>query len=325
MGNDYIQDPKVAFIQRSVDTPSMIRSYFPNWSEDESSVICHEGHDTKPSLHISPDGKAYCHGCGFKSGGIVDFLAKIEGLDYNEAKDMLYDDLVDAVPDSLVLACEKLMVKYPVAVDYLLSMRGLTAETVAKYRLGFDVATDRVVIPIFDQFRTCVNMRLIGYHNNHKMKAINVRNKGEIRVYPEQFIMLTRRVLLVEGEWDCLVARQMGLPAFTWTGGASNWNEKYENLFKDKAVFILYDRDAAGKAGAKMCAERLKNIAQHVEILTPPKTKGKDISDWAKVRSGAVWLERTKVMISTYKFPKKSLRKNYCPHCGQEVKNTKRS
>lgn len=318
MGN--VSDPKVAFIQRTVDCLTIIRSYFPEYDVAKGLVMCHNGHDNKPSLHISVDGRAYCHGCGFKAGGIVDFVSKIEDIEYNETKKMLYNDLVKGVPDSLVEAYHVCLLKQNDAMKYLLSSRKLLPATIEDARLGYEPASSRILIPVFDQFKTCVNIRRIGWLESHEEKSLNLNGKGQARLYPEDKAVLSRRLLLCEGEWDCLVAQQCGLPAVTWTNGANGWNEKFEYFFAGKAVWVLYDNDRAGIAGAKACFNRLKSLAVHVEIVTPPKLKGKDISDWYKQKAGVSFLQGIERVIRQYKFPEAEKQKCYCPHCGQEIK-----
>ena len=318
MGN--VTDPKVAFIQRTVDCGVIIQSYFPEYNPEKGLVMCHNGHDQKASLHISPDGRAFCHGCGFKAGGIVDFVSKMEDLEYNETKNMMYQDLVNGVSDSLVEAYHKLLDQHPDVMKYLLSERKLLPDTIKRARIGYEPPSSRVLIPIFDQFKTCVNIRRMGWLPDHDNKALNLDDRGQIRLYPEDKIVMTRRLLLCEGEWDCLIAQQYGMPAVTWTGGANNWNEKFEGFFKGKAVWILYDTDSAGKRGAKMCYERLVDLAVHVEIVKPPKMKGKDISDWNKHAPGRKFLQRLSDLIKAFKFPRGLATKKYCPLCGQEIK-----
>lgn len=303
-----IKDPKVSFIETHADIPGILNSYFPR----DRPTLCPFHDDHKASLQLYENGGAHCFGCGFHANNIVDLVAKMEDLDFIQTREMLYGEIVDAIPESLVMACHKKLTRE--AKEYLQD-RNITLGIIKEFKIGYEPATKRITIPVYDQFGTCVNVRRMGWLKSHKEKAINMKGHGEIRLFPENRIVKERRLLLVEGEWDCLVGRANGLPACTWTGGASSWNGKHEYLFRNKAVWILYDHDEAGRKGADQAIKVLKELTPHWTCLAPlSRVKGSDLSNWLRVLPERV--QRLKYDIESFKFPKREKRMKVCPMCG---------
>jgi len=92
------------------------------------------------------------------------------------------------------------------------------------------------------------------------------------------------KVVLTEGEKDCLVARSLGLPAVTNTGGALCWRDEWSTLLTGRLVFIVYDRDRAGVAGSKKVARSLRAVGCSVVVVRLPlpfrPTHGADVADF---------------------------------------------
>lgn len=312
-----IKDPLVTYIEANADIQSIIGSYFPDWMDISQNVLCpfHDDNKTR-SLHVSPSGKGYCHGCGHKIRDVIDLVSQMEGCERNEAKRILYADITKAIPDSEVEAYVRNLWKNNRALKWLRTERNLLDSTIRDYKIGYEPRAKRITIPIYDQFGCCVNIRRMGWLKNQKQKALNVKGRGEVRLYPERDVVLNRKLVLVEGEWDCLVAKQFGLPAVTWTGGANSWNKKYENMFKDKIVWICYDGDKAGEDGAELANEELFRIASHRFVVL--HNDNKDITDWSFKYPNN--LSTLALEINSFKNPKWKKNKQYCPYCGQEIK-----
>jgi DNA primase len=316
-----VKDPKLAFLSANLDIPGMIGSWFPDWNPSigGSLVVCPFHNDTKGSLNISEDGRAYCHGCGWKARNIADLFAKMEGFPYTRARDMLMASAIDAVPDEQIRAFERCLAKNTKAMRYLLEKRNLSEEIISAFRLGYDPHDKRIAIPILDQFGYCRNIRRMGWLKEHKSKALNLKGRGETRLFPEHKIILERRLLLVEGEFDCLVGRAFGLPAVTWTGGAGSWSEEHEHFFKGKYVMVWYDNDSPGHTGANSAKDQLLGLALHTyKVVWPRGTKsGRDMTDVSLEKPGRLAFVRDQ--IASFKFPPRSAVVRTCPCCGGEV------
>lgn len=119
-------------------------------------ALCPFHNERTPSFLISPSRQTYhCFGCN-RGGDILSFIEEIEGIDFSGALKILADkagveltrekagskelkDERDALYRALELASkfyEAVLPKFPEAVAYLKN-RGLTDETIAKFRVGF--------------------------------------------------------------------------------------------------------------------------------------------------------------------------------------------
>ena len=320
-----IKDKMVSFLEARLDMEKLIRTYFPDWQPD-GMVVCPFHDDTKASLHISPEGKAKCHSgqCGWSASNIIDLFSKIEGIPYPKARDILYNMVVSTIPYSRVSAYQDHLRSTKKVKSYIYR-RGFTLSSITHYELGYDLRTKRITIPIYDQFNWCVNIRKMGWTKKQRdvAKALSTKGYGKVRLYPENKIINEKRIVLVGGEWDMLIGRQMGLPTATWTGGEGAYNDEFSWLFEDKIVFILYDNDEAGRAGAEKQYEKISKVADWVEECMPLSHKGKDLSDWY-IKDHAV-VESFVDHVLNFELPKVKRTKKVkrCPCCGQIIKEVK--
>ena len=80
---------------------------------------------------------------------------------------------------------------------------------------------------------------------------------GKARLYLVEAMATEGPIYIMEGELDCLLARQMGLNAVTNTAGASSWKTKWNQYFRGRDVVVCYDGDEAGRKGAANVSSRL--------------------------------------------------------------------
>lgn len=320
-----ILDPKVEYITAHADIRGIVTSYFPEW-EPDGLVPCPFHNDTKASLHINPTGKAYCHagGCGAQAKDIVALVAQLDNMTQREVRDALYREIVNALPESQVRAFHRRLMREKPAIKYLTKDRNISLAVLEEFRIGLDPTDLRITVPIVDMFGSCVNMRRIKWHGSNGVcdeKVINIKGRGEIRLFPEPCLVTERRIVLCEGELDCLCARSHGLPGVTWTGGCGNWNIKYEKLFKGKAVWVAYDLDKAGVAAGLEVVKALESIATFAKGVNPPHCfppENKDLTDWSF--NMPKWFPKMEKTLKLYKFPRGKTKAKICPHCGQEMK-----
>lgn len=87
------------------------------------------------------------------------------------------------------------------------------------------------------------------------------------------------RLYLCEGVIDTLTLLEAGFPA-VGVPGAANFKPSWVERFREKNVFVAFDADAAGEAGAaKVIALLAKSGVEAHRLRIPP---GKDINDWMK-------------------------------------------
>ena len=322
-----MQDSMADFIASKLDVPDLVRGWFPGYVAD-GMVTCPHHDDKNASLHISTEGKALCHGCGWKACNVIDLYAKMEGGIYSDARRVLYEQVVHAIGVDIVGVFQTRLAYHKPALTYL-DERGITPGTTSQFRLGYDPHTKRIAIPIFDQFNTCINMRLMAFHKS-KFKAINTKGHGEVRLYPEWLAMKEDKLLLVEGEWDCLIGRQLRLPTVTWTGGAGSWNHNYDWLFKGKNVMVMYDNDAAGVVGTHNTVNKLVKVANMTTTQLVPKEAGKDLNDWLLADGFSASLNNFVKRFNSWNPPFNQVQEvetkpGYCPACGRRYEDETKS
>lgn len=228
------------------------------------------------------DGCYLCHRCGEK-GSWSQLTQKIGGEKYIplESKPQLYlpapKPVLNLEPSKALIYHQQLPSRI---IEYLTgSQRGLTQNTINQFQLGWD--GDSITIPIYDQLGKLTNIK----HRRDPLKAeggklwsepgsaaalfnISVLNK------PQEFVVIT------EGEFDAMIGTQYGFPAVSGTGGAGTFKPEWVQHFDEVTkVYICYDTDEAGVAGAKRTASLLGDKA--LIIALPPSGEDKvDLTDY---------------------------------------------
>lgn len=275
---------------------------------DEYRFLCPFHGDTNPSANWNVrTGLWKCQVCG-KGGSPIDFLME-KGLDYKaaltevgraagmEAPGYSNGAAAPAAPaiasttkgkmtEEKVKGWHEAALRNGELMRWFEEHRGYTAETVAHYQLGWD--GQRVTIPVRDEAGKLVNVRR--YLRNAtaeqgKMLPLLAGAGPDVttRLFPMDPVM-PDEVLLVEGEWDAMIARQHGIEGvMTVTIGAGNWNPTWTPLLTDRTVVIAYDNDDTGRKGAARVAKILTSADQstRVRILQIPNLPAKgDLTDF---------------------------------------------
>jgi len=124
----------------------------------------------------------------------------------------------------------------PYALQLLQRDRGLTEESIRKWRLGFIQGT--VTIPIPDITGKLANLK---FHK--KWSTEYAKNQ----LFPwEAVIKPNPVVVIVEGEFDMMICRQNGINAVTQTFGANTWSDEFSKFFRSKTTYLAYDNDGPG-------------------------------------------------------------------------------
>lgn len=209
--------------------------------------------------------KAYV---GVKTG--IDFderKKQTQGGEYHRAKREAADEM-PPIPPKKIEKWHEMLLNNPMQLKYLKDDRGLTIETIKKHMLGYD--GERITIPIYNDKGDIVNVRKYLKGGKGKDKMISyAEGYGAARLFPLQSLQ-HKDVMVNEGEWDAMLAEQMGFHSFTVTGGAGTWEEEFTELLRDKNVVICYDIDKAGKQGANRVAHEILEVANSVKILILP-------------------------------------------------------
>lgn len=324
--NMKLDDKMADYILAKIDSEPIIKSMFPDWNRYNTNVKCHVHDETKASLHIDLDGKAHCFGCKWSAINIIDLYAKFHGKTYQEARDELYDMVVDAIPNAKVESFVRALQKNKAAMSYLTQTRRLEPWVISTYMLGYDPNTKRITIPNIDQYGACINIRYLDFERRKetKFKMLNEKGHGEARLYPEWIMGKENKVLLVEGEIDSLTGIQLGVPTVSWTSGATSWNQKYDWMWRGKAVVVRYDADSAGKEGMGIVVKNLERLKVSFEVWDPPGLTGKlpkkDLNDWfVHYGNGGtfkMWWSGLSGQLAKLELPKQ---RGVCPTCGRAL------
>ncbi|OUN01369.1 MAG: hypothetical protein BAA04_07060 [Firmicutes bacterium ZCTH02-B6] len=283
-------------------------------SGPERTALCPFHDDRHDSLGVNVvNGLWICYACGAQ-GDVIEYHRRRYGLEWKEAVEDLARMVGSAggrqlknghppksneppknepppIPEEEVLRYHQALLAYPTAMAFLLNKKGLTEETIRRYQLGID-DDKRITIPIRDETGAVRNLRR--YHPTRTPKMLPYKEGyGEARLFPIAALE-SEQLVLCEGEWDCLLARQIGLPAICHTGGANTWKDHWTPLFKGKFVTIVYDNDQAGRDGAARVARALAPVAAEVRVVTlPVEQEHEDFSDWVLKYGGTIeqWRE----------------------------------
>lgn len=191
------------------------------------------------------------------------------------------------------------------AFEYLRETRGLSLETIEKHQLGWADGglTEHLLgkghqlgdllrsgLTKEDQTDFHVNKIAIPYHRYGSVITIRGKDmEGKYRGLPGSKSPLfntdachkSDRVVICEGEFDCLVMEQMGFDA-VGVPGATTWQDGWTSLMDEaQTVFICFDMDKAGQAGAEKTALKIGSKARVVQLPeeTLPNGDMADISD----------------------------------------------
>jgi len=161
-----------------------------------------------------------------------------------------------------------------------LADRGLTAETLATYRIA--ERGREIVLPSLRDGEL-IAVKYLGIDRPSGKKSIRVEKDCEPALFGWQAIPDTARgVTVTEGEIDALSAFQMGFPAlsvpFGGGGGAKQqWIEhEFERLERFDTIYLALDNDQAGQQAT---AEIVERLGAHRCMVVSIPAPHKDLND----------------------------------------------
>jgi DNA primase len=274
-------------------------------------------HDDSPSFTIYPTGTYYCFGCE-KWGDALKFLIEFKDWTNKEAMEYLGEDYkIPKVDKNKVIKVSntsktwpflydvaeqyhQFLLKTPGAISYFHG-RGLTDETISKYKLGytdgnvlsFQMAEDYIlgieIGLITKDGRECLSHRvtipnlldrkqadfLIGRTvTNDSVKYLGVRLVKPVMGFYE--LRYSNNLMIVEGQLDGLLLRQWGYPAVVL--GGTHLTKYNCLLFEGKRVIIVPDNDPPGMKAANSLKDAFGDRAM---ILDYSELGVKDVSELA--------------------------------------------
>jgi DNA primase len=287
-----------ALIERDLGYPVRREGRWFKW-------ICPFHDDRKtPSLGVAGN-RWKCFGCG-SSGDAIDWLRKREGLTFREACRQL--DSIDLVPTSkraaprqspsssasaaawqdqaldVVSACQATLQSDVAArARAWLDQRGLTKDTVMRWRLGFNPRDQKlcglrvprgIVIP-------CLAAGQIWYLKVRRASGqakYSQVSGGQVALFGSDTIANHEAVVVTEGEFDAMLLHQEAgdlVGVVTLGSAAARLPDAWvPYLLGVQRLLVAYDTDAVGAQGAA----RWESVSPRAQRIVP--LSGKDVTDF---------------------------------------------
>lgn len=292
-----------------------------------TKCMFHEG-DHEASFTVYPNGTYFCFGCDVW-GDAVTFLVQYKNMSFDEAVAFVGADYKLRSADKPAVIKVKntfdtykfihfvaeqyhqFLMTMPGALQYL-EKRGLTMETIEKYKLGytdgrvlnltwvweqqlaleiglinkngFELLSHRITIPNLteDGYSDFIIGRTV---TNDKIKYLGARINKPIHGFYE--CRNSPILFLAEGQFDQLSLRQWGYPAAV-VGGTHLTRQNLE-LLRDKKIIIVPDLDESnvGMQAAQRIQSQLGEncfILDYSELKNPGEKL--DISSLAETKGG---------------------------------------
>ena len=254
----------------------------------EVQVLCPFPHgytqDGKPiyekhaSASINTEtGLFHCFTC---SEGLneIQFISKVQGISLKEAT-LLLDQLENHVSDDWLFYKENLH-NNPERLQTLLDM-GFSKKVLEDCEIGY--TNDGIMSVPVKMYGVLMDVRT--YCPGQKPKWKSQKDALANLIVPfDLWVNDSRPTVLCAGEKDMLLARSVGYNAITVTGGERAVPKYFKSYFKGKDIFIVYDNDDTGKAGARNVAYFLKEAGANAYICEDHHKvcveKGEDFYDF---------------------------------------------
>jgi hypothetical protein len=167
-------------------------------------------------------------------------------------------------------------------LGYLLTDRGLSLEIIRRNALGWD--GEAFALPVAD-VRTgeIVNLRRRRWPQPWPdgSRYRGLRGRGSA-LYPS--VPTSGPLLLCAGEFDALVGRRHGLPAFTSTSGSgTRWRAEWNDRVVGRRVAVVFDADPREEAQAESRAAQLREAGADAWAVRLSRTglgPKQDLTDW---------------------------------------------
>lgn len=176
-----------------------------------------------------------------------------------------------------------LAIKYndalPPRIRTYLSARGIPEPMIDLHLLGWNGW--RITIPIPNRDGDISSFRLAKDPDDARPDPKMLSQLGaKAELYGwESILKKPSEIVICEGEFDRLVLEANGFPAVTSTAGAAGFRPEWAAEFGDiPNVYVCFDRDNAGRAGAAMVAGLIP-CAELVELPEEVGTGG-DVTDF---------------------------------------------
>jgi 5S rRNA maturation endonuclease (ribonuclease M5) len=189
----------------------------------------------------------------------------------------------EAVNTAMVDAWAMNLMGEEAALDEIVGLRGLTSDTLKRFKIGWDRDKHVFTIPVYAPDGELWNVRRYTPRPKGDTKIWGLTGRNTPQLYPSNQLVHDT-IIICEGEWDAIATIQAGYAAITRTGAATVWKAEWNELFRGKLVYICHDADETGAEANKRVARAVSKVAADVRIVELPyaveKKHGKDLSDF---------------------------------------------
>jgi hypothetical protein len=171
------------------------------------------------------------------------------GGSYNKPEKKMVDDMASSLWEN------------ENALHYLRHERAFSDDTIKHFNLGYRQDYDAIAIPIMKNGEVVnVKYRFLEPEKHNNTKYIGTRG-CEVWLYNEDGLSMAKkkgRLLIVEGEFDCMSAWQRGMTnCVSPASGKDSYSTWVELVDAIPEVYIAYDNDKAGKTAGYKLAEKI--------------------------------------------------------------------
>lgn len=287
-----------AYVIEKVNPDDYYAARFKDWHPRIRGNVscCFHSDGSRPNLAIGlKNGGARCHSttCAKRIGNIVHFEAERLGIKESLAARRLYREFIRPVVSAKML--NQFRENLAENSSYILKIKkemGLTYRSIRRFQLGLDTKSNRITIPVYDQFKQCINVRFYRLPSERtdkdEAKLYNLKGYGGADLFPwteASSYLLSGPVFVMGSEKEAMLAIQDGYNAISSTAGEDKWEPEWDSVVRNREVCLVLDVDAGGDAARKRVEPLVAVCAKSVYSLKLPfRHKRKDRKDYADWR-----------------------------------------
>ena len=155
--------------------------------------------------------------------------------------------------------------------------RGLTEEVILKFRIGFDIESNAITFPVWDEHNNLIGIT----RRNVSNKFFHIPENMGKPIYLLNFVINENitDVVVCESQLDALKCWTWGIPAIALLGTGTKKQYNILNKCGIRFYHLALDGDLAGEHGVKRFVENIRNDV-FVDIIQIPQNK--DVNDLSK-------------------------------------------
>lgn len=278
-----------------------LKQYMPDYLSDKFHItnvrrnfpcpVCGQGYKTPCAAYDSRTDRVKCFSCGW-NGDVIDLVSACENVSTAEAAKLISERYGNGLPNkaqATIAIKEKEEQSEQDFSEYIehcsqsaeavtfFNGRGLSAETVKRFNLGFDETRNEAIIPYGKDW-------YIARRNYDTDGGKYHIPKGSSRPYPYNAKRLIERTeepcFVVEGEINTLSLEEIGFHA-CGIGSGTGWRGFISFIGKcspQRPLIIMLDNDPAGLQAQQELIKGLPDGVRAVSSVFPFEAK-KDIND----------------------------------------------